>query len=99
VRAESLDPTALLAALKAGHYYSSTGPELHDITLADGMITVRSSPVSKMLITGGAPGLQVLEGDALTEGSLPFGMFGQGFCRVTVEDAVGGRAWSNPIHL
>ncbi|MFJ6501367.1 CehA/McbA family metallohydrolase [Streptomyces virginiae] len=99
VRAESLEPEALLSALKAGHYYSSTGPELHDIRLDDGLITVRSSPVSKMLITGGAPGLQVVEGEALTECSLPVAMFGQGFCRVTVEDAAGGRAWSNPIHL
>ncbi|MET9637879.1 hypothetical protein ABZY83_15960 [Streptomyces virginiae] len=63
------------------------------------MITVRSSPVSKLLLTGGAPGLQVVEGEALTECSLPVAMFGRGFCRVTVQDAAGGRAWSNPIHL
>nr|WP_086025379.1 CehA/McbA family metallohydrolase [Streptomyces sp. Mg1] len=99
VRAESLEPKLLLAALKAGHYYSSTGPELHDIRLDDGLITVRCSPVGKILITGGAPGLQVIEGKALTEGSLPVAMFGDGYCRVTVEDAAGGRAWSNPIHL
>ncbi|GAA3122505.1 hypothetical protein GCM10020254_81960 [Streptomyces goshikiensis] len=54
VRAESLEPKLLLAALKAGHYYSSTGPELHDIRLDDGLITVRCSPVRKILITGGA---------------------------------------------
>ena len=30
VRAESLDPVALLAALKAGHYYSSQGPTHRD---------------------------------------------------------------------
>lgn len=99
VRAQTLEPELLLAALKAGHYYSSTGPELHDIRLDDGTITVRCSPARKILITGGAPGLQVREGDALTEASFPVTMFGQGFCRVTVEDASGGRAWSNPIHL
>ncbi|MFD3546530.1 CehA/McbA family metallohydrolase [Streptomyces sp. NPDC058655] len=99
VRAESLDPDALLSALKAGHYYSSTGPELRGIRLGDGRLTVHCSPVRKILVTGGAPGLQVLEGDALTEGTLPVAMFGQGYCRVTVEDAAGGRAWSNPIHL
>lgn len=36
VRAESLDPAALLTALKAGHYYASTGPEIHAIRLHDG---------------------------------------------------------------
>ncbi|TXJ83362.1 phosphotransferase [Streptomyces lavendulae] len=100
VRAESLDPAQLLAALKAGHYYSSTGPELHDIRLDGGQITVRCSPARKVLLTGGAPGAQVREGESLTESSLPVAMFRDaGYCRVTVEDAAGGRAWSNPIRL
>ncbi|GGP00757.1 CehA/McbA family metallohydrolase [Wenjunlia tyrosinilytica] len=99
VRAASLDPEALLAALKAGHYYASTGPELHDIRLHDGSLTVHCSPVRKVLVTGGAPGAQVIEGEALTQCSLPVAMFGRGYCRVTVEDMAGGRAWSNPIHL
>ncbi|MFF2021181.1 CehA/McbA family metallohydrolase [Streptomyces sp. NPDC058171] len=99
VRAESLDPQALLASLKAGHYYSSTGPELYDVRLADGLITVRCSPARKVFLSGGAPGAQVVQGEAVTECSLPVAMFGRGHCRVTVEDAAGGRAWSNPIHL
>ncbi|MEU3036587.1 CehA/McbA family metallohydrolase [Streptomyces griseoaurantiacus] len=99
VRAESLEPEQLLAALKAGHFYSSTGPELHDVELADGMVSVRCSPARKVLLTGGAPGAQVVQGESLTECALPVAMFRDGFCRVTVEDAVGGRAWSNPIHL
>jgi hypothetical protein len=99
VRAASLDPAALLTALKAGHYYASTGPELHDIRLHDGMITVHCSPARKVLVTGGTPGAEVIEGEALTRCSLPLAMFGHGYCRVTVEDATGARAWSNPIHL
>ncbi|MFH9871556.1 CehA/McbA family metallohydrolase [Streptomyces lydicus] len=99
VRAESLEPDAILSSLKAGHYYSSTGPELLDIQLDGGLITVRCSPARKVLLTGCAPGAQVIEGEALTECSLPVAMFGHGHCRVTVEDAAGGRAWSNPIHL
>lgn len=99
VRAESLAPEPLLAALKAGHYYASTGPELHDIQLGDGLLTVRCSPVRKVLVTGGAPGAEVIQGAGLTECSLPVAMFGRGYCRVTVEDEAGGRAWSNPIHL
>ncbi len=99
VRAESLDPESLLAALKAGHYYASTGPELHDIQVEEGVITVRCSSVRKVLITGGAPGAQVIEGESLTEGSLPVAMFERTYCRVTIEDMTGGRAWSNPIHL
>ncbi|WP_395294671.1 CehA/McbA family metallohydrolase [Kitasatospora hibisci] len=99
VRAESLCPEALLVALKAGHYYSSTGPELYDIQLGNDRISVASSPVRKVLITGSKPGKQVLEGTDLMDCSLPVAMFAGGYCRVTVEDAAGRRAWSNPIHL
>lgn len=60
---------------------------------------MRCSPVRKVLITGGDPGAQVIEGEALTECSLPVAMSGHGYCRVTVEDVTGGRAWSNPIRL
>ncbi len=99
VRAESLDPEQLLAALKAEHYYSSTGPELVGVGLTGEHVTVRCSPVRKILVTGGAPGAQVVQGEALTECTLPLAMFRGGFLRVTVEDAAGGRAWSNPIRL
>jgi hypothetical protein len=99
VRARSLEPTQLLAALKAGDYYSSTGPELHDVTVAGDRVTVRCSPASRILVTGGVPGKQVLAGDGLTEGALPLTMFQGTYFRVTVVDAAGGRAWSNPTWL
>lgn len=100
VRAESLDPAALLAALKAGHYYASTGPEIHTIRLNDGVITIRCSPASRVLITGCVPGKQVKAGHALTECSLPLDMLqASAYIRVTIVDATGERAWSNPIWL
>ncbi len=93
VRAESLDPAALLAALTAGHYYASTGPELHEIRLPDGQLTVYCSPARKVLLTGCVPGAEVIQGEALTQCSLPLTLFkARGYCRVTVEDATGGRA-------
>lgn len=100
VRAESLDPSALLAALKAGHYYSSTGPEIHAINLHDGQIIVRCSPASRILITASTPGKQLHAGDALTESTLSLDMFqASAYIRVTIIDAAGHRAWSNPIWL
>ncbi|QKW17593.1 CehA/McbA family metallohydrolase [Verrucosispora sp. NA02020] len=99
VRAESLAPEPLLAALKAGHYYSSTGPELYDVQVNAGFVTVTCSPVSKVLVTGGNPGAQVIHGEALQECSLPLAMFKRGWCRITVENSDGQRAWTNPIYL
>jgi hypothetical protein len=99
VRARALEPALLLAALKAGDYYSSTGPTLHDIELTDGEVKITCSPASRILVTGGVPGKQVIAGDGLTEATLPTTTFKDGYFRVTVVDESGGRAWSNPIWL
>jgi hypothetical protein len=99
VRAMALEPALLLAALKAGNFYSSTGPTLDDVAVADGHVTVRCSPASRILVTGGVPGKQVAAGDGLTECTLPLKMFKGTYFRVTVVDENGGRAWSNPFWL
>jgi hypothetical protein len=100
VRAESLDPGGLLAALKAGHYYSSTGPELHAVELDDGKITVRCTAAERVLITGAVPGRQVRDGLGLTRCELSLDwLTASPYVRVTVADASGGRAWTNPIWL
>lgn len=103
VRATSLDPDELLAALKAGWFYSSTGPEIHDVRIRDGEITVACSPVQRVIVTGvgsrsqrrqGSPGQQI------ETCALPLERFEEhGVCRVTVVDAAGKRAWTNPIWL
>lgn len=98
VRANTLAPDALLAALKAGHYYSSTGPEIHYIRVGDNRITIRCSPANKILVTGCVPGKQLHAGQDLTECTLPLDMFHKSpYVRVTVIDSSGRRAWSNPI--
>ncbi|WP_329002103.1 CehA/McbA family metallohydrolase [Kribbella sp. NBC_00709] len=99
VRAEVLAPDALLAALKAGHFYSSTGPDLYDVHIEGDMVVVRCSPATKVLLSGGVPGAEVAQGTDLTECSLPLALFRGTHCRITIEDAAGRRAWTNPIHL
>jgi hypothetical protein len=100
VRAESLEPNELLAALKSGHYYSSTGPEIHAITIDGDKITVHCSPASRILVTSGVPGKRVVAGSGLTSGVLPLDTFADSaYIRVTVTGDDGGRAWSNPIWL
>ncbi len=99
VRAEALDPDLLLAALKAGHYYASTGPEMRDIALRDGEIVVACSPAQAIHVTGHGATSRYVLGDLLTEASFPLSPFAGRYCRVTVIDADGKRAWSNPIWL
>lgn len=103
VRAEALDPDALLAALKAGHFYSSQGPEFFDVVLSesrDGFgLRVACSPVHSVTLSRADLG-------AVTKAAagIPFAFFRldekpAGFLRLTIEDGSGRKAWTNPFYL
>lgn len=98
VKSAQLTPAALLAALKAGHYYSSTGPQIYDIQVTPGeRLTVRCSPANRVFLTGKGSVSRTVFGNGITEAEFDLQNFASPFCRVTVRDGRGGRAWSNPI--
>jgi hypothetical protein len=99
VRADRLDPDALLAALKAGHFYSSQGPEIHDIRIEDGQLHLACSPAVTVHVTGRGPSQQSAHGAAIERCTVPITPLRNGPCRVTIIDRDGKRAWSNPIWL
>jgi hypothetical protein len=99
VRAEELAPEAIVTALKAGDYYASQGPEFHDITLDDGRVTVTCSPCATIILSGPSSHARQARGDALTSVSFALDGFERAYCRVTLIDAEGKHAWSNPIWL
>ncbi|MGF1502864.1 MAG: CehA/McbA family metallohydrolase [Paracoccaceae bacterium] len=100
VKAEANAPDALLAALRAGEYYASTGPELYDVRLAGGEVRIACSPAVNVIALGKGSAGTVVHGAGLTEVALPLRPFeAGGWVRVAVQDAGGGRAWSNPIWL
>lgn len=100
VKAPANEPDALLAALKAGGYYSSQGPRLHDVWIAEKRIHVRCSPAERIIAVGAASAAKQIYGNGLCEGSLPLAAFRPGgWLRVVVVDALGRRAWSNPLWL
>ncbi len=104
VFAPACDPVALLAALKAGSYYSTQGPAIAGLALDGDELRVSCSPCERILLTGpgrlwrrwrwrvAAPGEPPLR-----EATFAISDFRGSFCRVTVVDADGRRAWSNPI--
>lgn len=99
VRAERLEPEALLAALKAGHFYASQGPELRAIAVEGDRLSVTCSPATAVFVSGrGARGAS-RRGDELTHCQFSLAPFAGAYCRVTVVDRAGKRAWSNPIWL
>jgi PHP domain len=104
VFAPACEPDALLAALKAGAYYATQGPAIARLALDGDELHVACSPCARILLTG--PGRlwrrwrwRVAPPDAppLTEAAFSISDFRGGFCRVTVVDADGRRAWSNPV--
>lgn len=100
VRAETLEPEALVAALKAGAYYSSQGPELHAIAVQGEEIVIECSPASAVMALGRATAGLAAYGSALRSARLPLEKFrAGGHFRIVVVDAEGRRAWSNPVWL
>jgi hypothetical protein len=103
VFAEQNDPVLLVESLKAGLYYTSQGPRIHDIAVSADRttLTVTSSPAVSVYIAG-SPSRMVgsaNHGRRITRTSFPIGGFRGSYCRVTVVDAAGKRAWSNPLWL
>ncbi|SHJ43037.1 hypothetical protein SAMN05444000_108140 [Shimia gijangensis] len=93
-------PGALLAALKAGAYYSSTGPEIHNIRLTSDGIKVDCSAAKTIVIQGNSTSTATLHGHAMTGECLSLERLkGSPWVRVTIIDEAGKRAWSNPIWM
>jgi hypothetical protein len=101
VKSATLDPESLLTALKAGDYYSSTGPAIHDVRILDGgRVVVRCSPAARIFASGHAAAVASAYGNGITTAELSLsGLAGSPYFRITVRDDQGGRAWSNPIPL
>ncbi len=99
VKAPERSGEAILAAIKAGHFYASCGPTIEHVTLQDGVLHVRCSPVCAIYWSEGRRGGSVhAEGDELLDGA-EFEVSALRYLRVQIVDADGRWAWSNPIFV
>lgn len=97
IKAESLDYRAVTAALEAGHFYASQGPEIRELYLEDGAVRIVCSPARKIsLHTANRRCGSVVaeEGKSLTEATFPITP-ADGYFRLTVEDHRGKPANTN----
>ena len=99
VKAADNEPEELLAAMKAGHFYSSQGPEILDFAVEGGVARVACSPVANAALVGRGSRAVHLQGDGLTAANLPTQRFAGDWCRLVVTDGEGRSAWSNPVWL
>jgi histidinol phosphatase-like PHP family hydrolase len=105
VKSESLDPDALVAALKAGAFYSSQGPRIEDVEVSRSEVRVQSSPVHTVaLLTGTSRALTHVGRDVVCA-TIEVAKAKTAWVetprdkwfRIVVIDAAGRRAWTNPI--
>jgi hypothetical protein len=103
VHADGLDPGALLRSLKAGRYYSTQGPDLLEMVLDGDRLRVETGEVYAISLSGGGDRWtsgserHAEGGGSITETEFDLAPFRGSFCRVTLVDAAGRRAWGNPI--
>jgi hypothetical protein len=106
VKAESLEPESLLAALIAGHYYATQGPRIHELSISGSELTIVCSPVDTIAVMGGTSRTANRVGRAITQATLNLSDLDRSWLpqrqrspwlRVAIADNRGRRAWTNPI--
>ncbi len=106
VSADRLDYGEVMTALENGDFYASTGPEIHEISVEDGILHVACSPAASVVVsTDRREAKRAKAGDRLlTDATFDLSAYfeatknGNGrhtpYIRVTVTDASGKSAWS-----
>ncbi len=98
VRAPELTVRAILAALRTGEFYASTGVELAEVIRGDNRLRVKIKPDRNFAYTTryfGDGGKLLLESFELeSEYALKPG---ERYVRATITDSMGRRAWTQPV--
>ena len=100
VKAEMNEPDALLAALKAGDYYSSSGLRIHDLEIVPGKsVHVVCDPADLIVVTGTGYQAASTTEPGTTDVELDVSRLTSPYLRLTIRDDSGRYAWTNPIWL
>src|SRR5271166_948640 len=103
VKSESLAPDSLLSALKAGEFYSSQGPRLHDIEISRHEVRVECSPVHAISFVTGSSRALTHVGRNVTAVTIEIAKASKKawgdaapdkWFRIVVIDGAGRRAWT-----
>lgn len=102
VQAETLTQEGLFAALDAGRFYASQGPQFQQISLEEDVLTVQCSPVDTIIFYSNLIWSEgrCIQQPGQTSASYRLGCGkGESFVRCQLIDGQGNSAWSNPILL
>ena len=100
VRAETLEPQAILGAMERGDFYATTGVELSDYraTAKSMSVTVKKETWAKYRIQFIGGGGVVLQ-EALDSPAIYTFTGREGYVRAKVIDSAGRIAWCQPVML
>lgn len=110
VKAESLDYSTVFSALRRGDFYCSTGPEIKELSIENGVVSVSSSPVKFIGVSNDTRLLftQKANDSLLSEANIDINWYlelaSQGvnehqYIRITLVDEMGNAAYSRPYFI
>lgn len=101
VNAPELSRPAIMDAIRAGNFYSSTGPDFHAISCDGDRVAIETSPVQFARLVGPAyRGARIggFEGKVFTEAVFDIPPE-WAYAYLEIEDAHGHRAWTNTLQI
>jgi hypothetical protein len=105
VKSPALEPELIVEALKKGHFYSSQGPQIYELSIAGSEMSIACSPVNSITVIGGTSRSLTKIGRGISRATLNLSEIderwradkAQLWFRLVIIDAAHRRAWTNPI--
>jgi len=103
LKAQDRSPESIYAALRAGHFYATTGPTIESVEFEDDVIRVVSSPCAQFFAVCPTAGRgqtnwrEGVFGETMTSCELHLAPEARPV-RIVVIDEHGNRAWTNPYY-
>lgn len=101
VNAAECTQESILAALFAGEYYATEGPEIYELTREDGFVHIRCSPVKYIQLCGPGPHCYqaaAFNGEGITKASFPI-REDWSYSYLHLEDVQKRNAWTNHLFI
>ena len=104
VKTDSLDAESILKALKAGHFYSTQGPQIYKVELENTQLNINCSPVDRIAVVSGTSRTATRWGKSIYQASIDLNDLKKGWLlekpsdwfRIVILDSAGKKAWTNP---
>jgi len=98
IKCEEFTIESMLESLKAGSFYATTGPEIHDFYVEDDIVHVKCSPASMVSIITMSKWGKCYRDPSASITEIEHEISSSAYLiRIEVHDREGNIAWSNPI--